>query len=153
MLDFAQTVDATFPGLDSVRSGAVSAYISESPTLRYYAGMKPCDIAVVGQSFGPSVYTLGLQVGLQVGFTIGFTGGFTGRFTGGFTGGVTGGFTGCVYKWVYWWGLKRFMGSTTSDKSSTCTRLRDRFGESTGVSSLRLRMMAQPFEVVFRFAV
>ncbi|GAQ88650.1 glutamate receptor [Klebsormidium nitens] len=55
------TVDATFPGLDSVRSGAASAYIGESPTLRYFAGMEPCDLAVVGQPFGPSVYTLGLQ--------------------------------------------------------------------------------------------
>jgi hypothetical protein len=64
-------VDATFPGLDSVRSGAVSAYISEAPTLRYYAGMQPCDTAVVGQSFGPSVYTLGLQVGFLVDSKVG----------------------------------------------------------------------------------
>jgi hypothetical protein len=60
-----QTVVGTDPGLESVRSGAVSAFIAEAPTLRYYAGKQPCDVAVVGKSFGPSVYVLGLQVGYR----------------------------------------------------------------------------------------
>jgi hypothetical protein len=58
-------VVGTDHGLESVRSGAISAFIAEAPTLRYYAGKQPCDVAVVGKSFGPLVYVLGLQVGYR----------------------------------------------------------------------------------------
>ncbi|GAQ82470.1 glutamate receptor [Klebsormidium nitens] len=56
-----KTANATIGGVEAVRSGRVIAYITELPSLIYFAGLKPCDLEVVGTPFGPAVLVMGLQ--------------------------------------------------------------------------------------------
>ncbi|KXZ45007.1 hypothetical protein GPECTOR_59g614 [Gonium pectorale] len=44
-----------------LREGRVAAFASDQPQLTYLAAQQPCDLAVVGQSFGPSNLVFGLQ--------------------------------------------------------------------------------------------
>ncbi len=39
--------------LEMVRSGRSAAYLTDTPTLLYFAGEAPCDLEVVGPHFGP----------------------------------------------------------------------------------------------------
>lgn len=36
-----------------VRSGRLTAFVSDEPALMYYSHQQPCDLAVVGDPFGP----------------------------------------------------------------------------------------------------
>ena len=44
-----------------VRNGSVTAFLTDAPTLQYYAGRVPCDLTVVGNNFGPGALVYGLQ--------------------------------------------------------------------------------------------
>jgi hypothetical protein len=48
-------------GLAMVRNGSVDAFITDAPTLQYFAGRQPCDLTVVGNDFGPGALVYGLQ--------------------------------------------------------------------------------------------
>ena len=44
-----------------VRNGSVAAFLTDAPTLQYYAGRVPCDLTMVGNNFGPGALVYGLQ--------------------------------------------------------------------------------------------
>ncbi|GFR49187.1 hypothetical protein Agub_g11211 [Astrephomene gubernaculifera] len=44
-----------------LRSGAIAGFVSDQPALAYLAQQQPCDLAVVGDPFGPGNLVLGLQ--------------------------------------------------------------------------------------------
>ncbi|GFR49186.1 hypothetical protein Agub_g11210 [Astrephomene gubernaculifera] len=46
-----------------LRSGAIAGFVSDQPALAYLAQQQPCDLAVVGDPFGPGNLVLGLQKG------------------------------------------------------------------------------------------
>lgn len=56
---FAGAQDATA----AVEARQVTAFLTDTPTLEYYADQLPCDVTVVGQSFGPSSLSFGLPKG------------------------------------------------------------------------------------------
>ena len=53
----------TCTGADAVRNGDVDAYVTDFPTLQWYAGRQPCDLSVQGEDFGPGMLVYGLQKG------------------------------------------------------------------------------------------
>ncbi|BDA49267.1 Glutamate receptor 2 [Coccomyxa sp. Obi] len=53
----------TITGVEAVRNGDVDAYVTDFPTLQWYAGRQPCDLSVQGDNFGPGVLVYGLQKG------------------------------------------------------------------------------------------
>jgi len=52
---------STDTALAAVRNGAVFAFLTDQPTLQYYAAIQPCDLSVNGQPFGPNTLSFGLQ--------------------------------------------------------------------------------------------
>ena len=46
-----------------VRDSTVAAFLTDAPTLQYYAGRAPCDLTMVGNDFGPGSLVYGLQKG------------------------------------------------------------------------------------------
>lgn len=47
----------------AVRAGTVLAFLTDYPTLQFYASALPCDVTVGGQPFGPNSISLGLPQG------------------------------------------------------------------------------------------
>ena len=47
----------------AVRNGTVLAFLTDFPTLQFYASALPCDVTVGGQPFGPNSISLGLPQG------------------------------------------------------------------------------------------
>ncbi|PNH10073.1 Glutamate [NMDA] receptor subunit 1 [Tetrabaena socialis] len=46
-----------------VKDGIISAFVSDKPLLQYQANQPPCNLAVVGDAFGPGNLVIGLQKG------------------------------------------------------------------------------------------
>lgn len=53
----------TQQALAAVRAGTVLAFLTDYPTLEFYASALPCDVTVGGQPFGPNSISLGLPRG------------------------------------------------------------------------------------------
>lgn len=53
----------TCTGVAAVRDGDVDAYVTDFPTLQWYANRQPCDLSVQGDNFGPGMLVYGLQKG------------------------------------------------------------------------------------------
>lgn len=49
------------PGVTAVRERRADAFITDASTLQYWANLKPCDLEVVGENFGPGTLVYGLQ--------------------------------------------------------------------------------------------